>query len=107
MVTSAASPSAPRAAALNDVAIEKKITVPPWRVDKIAPPSHPATSTHTTVTSAGPPAFLLCQSYRILASAITISSTGDCGARRCVAGRYSDLRSLRRTLGASVLRGRG
>src|SRR3984957_13706464 len=36
--TSAAIPSAPRAAALNDVAIEKKITVPPWAVQRIAPP---------------------------------------------------------------------
>ena len=31
MVTSAATPSAPSAAAVNEVAIEKKITVPPWR----------------------------------------------------------------------------
>src|SRR5919107_416857 len=55
MVTSAASPSAPSAAALKDVAIEKNTTVPPSAVDRIAPPSQPGTSTHTTVTSAGPP----------------------------------------------------
>ena len=36
--------------------MEKKITVPPWAVDRIAPPSQPGTSTHTTVMSAGPPA---------------------------------------------------
>src|SRR5262249_24258880 len=56
MVTSAARPSAPSAAAENEVAIEKKTTVPPSRVDRMAPCSHPGTSTHTTVTSAGPPA---------------------------------------------------
>ena len=53
MVTSAASPSAPRAAAENDVAIEKKMTVPPSAVARIAPCSQPGTSTQTTVTSAG------------------------------------------------------
>src|SRR6185369_6046788 len=90
MVTSAASPSAPRAAALKLVAMEKKITVPPCFVDRIAPPSQPATSTHTTVTSAGPPAAStrLANPTGSLASAITISSTrGDCGAAGCVAGR--------------------
>jgi hypothetical protein len=51
MVTSAARPSALRAAVLNDVAIEKKTTVPPSAVDRMAPPSQPGTSTHTTVTS--------------------------------------------------------
>ena len=56
MVTSAASPSAPSAAALNEVAIEKKMTVPPSAVARIAPPSQPGTSTHTMVRSAGPPA---------------------------------------------------
>ena len=56
MVTSAAIPSAPSAAALNEVAIEKKITVPPGAVASTAPPSQPGTSTQTTVTSAGPPA---------------------------------------------------
>ena len=39
----------------NDVAIEKKITVPPSAVARIAPCSQPGTSTQTTVTSAGPP----------------------------------------------------
>src|SRR3954453_6830327 len=52
MVTSAASPSAPSAAAENDVAIEKKMTVPPGEVASRAPPSAPATSTQTTQTSA-------------------------------------------------------
>ncbi len=56
MVTSAATPSAPSAAAVNEVAMEKKITVPPWAVASTAPPSQPGTSTQTTVTSAGPPA---------------------------------------------------
>ena len=52
-MTSAASPSAPSAAAENDVAIEKKMTVPPSAVARIAPCSQPGTSTQTTVTSAG------------------------------------------------------
>src|ERR1019366_6139386 len=56
MVTSAATPSAPSAAAVNEAAIEKKITVPPWAVASTAPPSQPGTSTQTTVTSAGRPA---------------------------------------------------
>src|SRR4051795_6411529 len=55
MVTSAANPSAPSAAALNEVAIEKNTTVPRSAVERMAPPSQPGTSTHTTVTSAGPP----------------------------------------------------
>src|SRR5262249_14443948 len=55
IVTSAATPSAPSAAALNEVAIEKKITVPPCAVARTAPPSQPGTSTQTTVTPAGPP----------------------------------------------------
>ena len=55
-MTSAASPSAPRAAALNEVAIEKKITVPLSAVARMAPPSQPGTSTQTMVRSAGPPA---------------------------------------------------
>src|SRR5690606_18472695 len=56
IVTSAASPSAPSAAAGNEVAIEKNTTVPPGAVARIAPCSQPGTSTQTTVTSAGPPA---------------------------------------------------
>src|ERR1022692_4655867 len=56
MVTSRAPPPSPRAGAVNEVAIEKKITVPPWAVASTAPPSQPGTSTQTTVTSAGPPA---------------------------------------------------
>ena len=56
MVTSAASPSAPRAAAAKLVAIEKNTTVPPSAVARMAGCSHPGTSTQTTVTSAGPPA---------------------------------------------------
>ena len=56
IVTSAARPSAPSAAAANEVAIEKKTTVPPSAVARIAPCSQPGTSTQTTVTSAGPPA---------------------------------------------------
>ncbi len=36
--------------------MEKKITVPPCAVARTAPPSQPGTSTHTTVTWAGPPA---------------------------------------------------
>src|SRR6476646_5133211 len=55
MVTSAARPSAPRAAAGKDVAIEKKTTVPPGAVARMAPPSQPGTSTQTTVMSAAPP----------------------------------------------------
>src|SRR5690349_9951372 len=55
MVTSAARPSAPSAAAGKLVAIEKKITVPPAAVARIAPCSQPGTSTHTTVTVAGAP----------------------------------------------------
>jgi hypothetical protein len=55
MVTSAASPSAPSAAAEKLVAMLKKITVPPSAVARIAPCSQPGTSTQTTVTSAGPP----------------------------------------------------
>ena len=39
------------------MAIEKKMTVPRSAVERIAPPSQPGTSTQTTVTSAGPPAF--------------------------------------------------
>ena len=54
MVTSAARPSAPSAAAANDVAMLKKMTVPPSAVARIAPCSQPGTSTQTTVTSAGP-----------------------------------------------------
>src|SRR6185312_14455791 len=83
IVTSAAMPSAPRAAALKRVAIEKKMTVPPCLVDKHAPPSHPATSTHTTVTSAGPPTTppRPASPTRSRASATTISSAkGDSGA---------------------------
>src|SRR3954451_18116305 len=52
MVTSAASPSAPSAAAENDVAIEKKMTVPPAAGASRGPPSAPGTSTQTTVTPA-------------------------------------------------------
>src|SRR3954447_19790505 len=52
MVTSAANPSAPSAAAEKEVAMEKKITVPPGAVASRAPPSTPATSTQTTGTSA-------------------------------------------------------
>ena len=87
MVTSAAMPSAPRAAALNEVAIEKKMTVPPWAVDKMAPPSHPATSTHTTVTSAGPPAarVLAASPTGSRASATTISSTRPSASRSSAA----------------------
>jgi len=48
-------PDDPAAAALNDVAIEKKMTVPPSAVDSTEPCSQPGTSTQTTVTSAGPP----------------------------------------------------
>src|SRR3954447_10980054 len=55
-VTSAARPSAPSAAAGNDVAIEKNTTVPRCAVASTAPCSQPGTSTQTTVTSAGPPA---------------------------------------------------
>jgi hypothetical protein len=55
IVTSAARPSAPSAAAAKLVAMEKKITVPPLLVDRIAPCSQPGTSTQTTVTVAGPP----------------------------------------------------
>jgi hypothetical protein len=76
MVTSAARPSAPSAAALNDVAIEKNTTVPRSAVARIAPPSHPGTSTQTTVTSAGPPAPLIaCDSATgSRASARTVTS---------------------------------
>src|SRR3954464_5114783 len=55
MVTSAAIPSAPSAAWENDVPIEKKTTVPPSAVARIAPCSAPGTSTQTTVRPAGPP----------------------------------------------------
>lgn len=55
IVTSAARPSAPSAAAAKLVAIEKKITVPPSSVARTAPCSQPGTSTQTTVTSAGAP----------------------------------------------------
>src|SRR5919201_4935395 len=53
--TSAASPSAPSAAAENEVAMEKKTTVPPSAVASTAPCSQPGTSTQTTVTSTGSP----------------------------------------------------
>src|SRR6185437_10988916 len=53
--TSAASPSAPSAAAEKDVAMLKKTTVPPEAVARIAPCSQPGTSTHTIVTSTGSP----------------------------------------------------
>ena len=49
-------PRRPARRRVNEVAMEKKITVPPWAVASTAPPSQPGTSTQTTVTSAGPPA---------------------------------------------------
>ncbi len=56
MVRSAAHALGAERAAAKEVAMEKKMTVPPGAVARIAPPSQPGTSTHTTVTSAGPPA---------------------------------------------------
>ncbi len=75
MVTSAARPSAPSAAAGNEVAIEKKITVPPAAVDRIAPCSQPGTSTHTTVTSAGPPRALVTAAETATGSRASASAT--------------------------------
>jgi hypothetical protein len=50
IVTSAARPSAPRAAVAKLVAIEKKMIVPPSSHDRIAPCSQPGTSTQTTTS---------------------------------------------------------
>src|SRR6266568_5005980 len=89
MVTSAATPSAPSAAAVNEVAIEKKITVPPWAVARIAPPSQPGTSTQTIVMSAGPPAARTAQETATgsRASAITTSSARPSWLAAAVAAR--------------------
>ncbi len=59
------------------------MTVPPCLVDRLAPPSQPAASTHTTVMSAGPPAAstLFPRVTGSRASAITISSTSPSCSR--------------------------
>src|SRR5262249_18417297 len=76
-VTSAASPSAPTAAAENDVAMLKKMTVPPSAVARIAPCSQPGTSTQTTVTSAGPP------------RAAVTATASDAGSRASASATWS------------------
>ncbi len=83
MVTSAARPSAPSAAAANDVAIEKKMTVPPFAVARIAPCSQPGTSTQTTVMSAGPPSAAVTASASATGSRASASATdvGEAGSR--------------------------
>src|SRR3954452_20506412 len=80
MGTSAAIPSAPRAAAGNDVAMEKNTTVPPSAVASTAPCSAPGTSTHTTVTSAGVPTAAATASGSV-ASAITTRSASPAPVR--------------------------
>src|SRR3954470_24137174 len=76
IVTADASPSAPSAAAVKEVAIEKKMTVP-WSgsVARIAPCSQPGTSTQTTVTSAGPPSAWVTASERATGSRASATAT--------------------------------
>ena len=65
--------------------------VPPWAVDRIAPPSHPATSTQTTVTAAGPPADAMALETPTgsRASAMTTSSTRPCSPSAATVSRSS------------------
>ena len=56
--------------------MEKKITVPPSAVARTAPPSQPGTSTHTTLTSAGPPAAVTA-SRRAIGSRASATATAS------------------------------
>ncbi len=68
------SPPRPSAAAENDVAMEKKTTVPPSAVARIAPCSAPGTSTQTTVTSTGVPTAAATASGSVASATTTRSA---------------------------------